>query len=413
MKKRYPLGPWCLLLLSLLQILSCQKLDPFETPQYPVPADRQIIEKHLNLPEEPYEYLSGFNTQLLGEEILMEGEETLIELGRVLFYETALSADGNISCASCHIQELAFADRSAFSQGVNGHFTDRNSFALGALPSLSTDYTDLAVHFYALDSFVLIPDIGTPVGVFWDERAEDFFVQMTETFENEKEMGIPVASIPERLSGLEYYPILFERAFRDDSITTPQAMTAILTFMNSIANTKSPYDLAAQEAISRNDSVSFFGDFASFTPEQNRGKQLFLANCAACHGSSIDIRLRGEGVKSTACNGLDQEYTDQGVGAFLENQALNGVFKIPSMRNISVSAPYMHDGRFRSLEEVLRHYSEGIQAHPNLDPLLKDEFGNPKRMNFSQEEMDALLAFFDTLKDEHLLTHEKWSNPFK
>lgn len=402
-------------LFSLLLIgLACTRLEPFVPPD-PSLSDEQILETYLHLPDEPFDYLSGFDTQIHGENILFQGGEAdpAITLGRVLFYEKALSADGKISCASCHQQELAFADGAAFSPGINGHATNRNTIALGS--NIFADEGYIGVHFFALDSSALIADGRFPPGLFWDARAENYSDQIKETLTNEKEMGITLESIPGRLSQLDYYPILFKKAFLSDTISVEHTLLALRYFIATIVNTNAPFDQAANEAIAENDSASFFGDFPSFTPEQNRGKQLFLTNCVSCHGASVNFRYAGPSLPShsAANNGLDIEYTDQGMGQHMEDIQLNGVFKVPGLRNITLTAPYMHDGRFQTLEEVLEHYSTGIQAHPNLDKRLIDEFGHPRKMKFSQQDIGDLLAFFETLKDDHLLIHEKWANPFK
>jgi cytochrome c peroxidase len=110
---------------------------------------------------------------------------------------------------------------------------------------------------------------------------------------------------------------------------------------------------------------------------------------------------------------LDLEYTDNGIGDLTGQASKNGLFKVPFLRNIEVTGPYMHDGRFETLEEVIDHYSNGIQAHENLAPQLKTPEGTPMKMNFSEEEKAALIAFLYTLTDESLSSDEKYADPFK
>ena len=113
-----------------------------------------------------------------------------------------------------------------------------------------------------------------------------------------------------------------------------------------------------------------------------------------------------------ANNGLDLVYTDNGRGEQTLSPADNGVFKIPFLRNISLTAPYMHDGRFATLEEVIDHYSQGIQAHPNLDHRLRSPNGAPVRFNFSSADKAALVAFLETLTDQEFITDHRFSDPF-
>ncbi|MEM7367535.1 MAG: cytochrome c peroxidase [Bacteroidota bacterium] len=394
-----------ILFFSALTLSACR--DSADQPY--TRAEEEILSQNLRLPLEPFVYPTSVQAMFFPEDGGSTGNLQQIALGRVLFYETSLSADGTISCASCHHQELAFSDNVAFSEGVHGNLTDRNSFPLGSFPTIMGVYNNNGEVGVPGDS--LNPSAR---GVFWDERAADLFEQMQETFENPKEMGIDVRTIPDRLEGLDYYPILFERAYGDGNgkITPVKTMEALQAFMQTFVNISSRYDHALGIAI--REGQDLLGDFSGLSPEENQGKRLFRANCASCHMVTLNFlhhETLGSG-KATACNGLDQTYTDKGVGQHSGNPELDGVFKIPALRNIAVTAPYMHDGRFGTLEEVIHHYNEGIQAHANLDPFLKDEQGEPKRLNLSQEEIDALLAFLNTLTNEDLLTHEKWADPF-
>ncbi|MEM7367534.1 MAG: cytochrome c peroxidase [Bacteroidota bacterium] len=422
MKKYAATFPIFPLLIVLFGLLACTEPDPFLIPNPPsdtYEAENQILAKTLNLPEAAFDYPSGFEVLSFPFESAAQANPHLATLGRVLFYEKALSADGTVSCASCHAQELAFSDNVAFSEGVYGNITDRNSFPLGSFPSLAGGYA-IPLNFFTPDSngqIVNNPDSLTLPGVFWDERAVDFHEQMTETLANEKEMGIDVGSIPDRLSKLEYYPILFQRAFNASARTpnTQNTLIALEAFMQSFVNLRSPFDDALSASIMTNDTVAMLENFPSFTEEQNLGKQLFLANCGSCHASSLNFRFTQlqKTFRFSTCNGLDMQYQDKGVGDHSGDPEKDGFFKIPSLRNITETGPYMHDGRFATLEEVIQHYNQGIQPHRNLDPLLKDEFGQPLRLDLSQSDVDAMLAFFETLKDDNLLTHERWSDPFK
>ena len=122
--------------------------------------------------------------------------------------------------------------------------------------------------------------------------------------------------------------------------------------------------------------------------------------------------LRFSNFQTLANNGLEKESTDRGFGAITGDINNDGMFKIPSLRNIELTGPYMHDGRFATLDEVLEFYSHGIQEHKNLDHALKDEFGNPLKLNFSEIEKQALIAFLGTLTEMSELKHSKFSDPW-
>jgi cytochrome c peroxidase len=151
--------------------------------------------------------------------------------------------------------------------------------------------------------------------------------------------------------------------------------------------------------------------FANFTTEENRGREVFLTpnlgGCAACHGSETFTAPQEKN------NGLDLVTTDRGFGAVVNNTALDGHFKVTSLRNVELTAPYMHDGRFATLEQVVDHYSSGVRNHPNLSPQLRLPNGLPRQANLSVADKAALVAFLKTLTDKTVATEIKYSNPFK
>ena len=148
--------------------------------------------------------------------------------------------------------------------------------------------------------------------------------------------------------------------------------------------------------------------FANYTAQENQGKQLFfgVARCAQCHGTET---FTSAGPKN---NGLDLVYTDNGIGTIVGNPLQNGLFKAPSLRGIALSAPYMHDGRFSTLEQVVEHYDSGVKAHPNLSPQLRDPNGMPHILHLTAQEKAALVAFLNTLTDTGIASDEKYANPF-
>ncbi|MCT4623521.1 MAG: c-type cytochrome, partial [Schleiferiaceae bacterium] len=174
----------------------------------------------------------------------------------------------------------------------------------------------------------------------------------------------------------------------------------------SMISYQSPYDEGRAQANTAQQP------FPTFTQEENRGKQVFfspnLGGCAVCHGTEAFI---APGPRS---NGLDATITDAGVGGNTGNPNQQGLFKTPSLRNVAARPPYMHDGRFATLEEVVEHYNSGVQMSPNLHPALIDPNNNtqPKRLNLSEADKAALVAFLRTLDDNAMMTDEKFSDPF-
>lgn len=312
-------------------------------------------------------------------------------LGRVLFYDTQLSITGEKSCASCHLQSAAFSDVNAFSEGINGQLTKRNSQALAATPSFESSYG-------SADNF------SNFVGFFWDERANSITQQSAETIENTIEMGHDLENLAAQLRNQEMYRILSTKAFRTPDLTSNRILTALEAFTNSIVSGSSRFDRLTDQ--------QFFGASVNSEPVwtlvEERGRLLYNQHCANCH--SFDMSFPA---KAFANNGLDLVSDDKGKGEVSNRPEDMAVFKVPFLRNIELTAPYMHDGRFETLEEVIDHYSENIQPHVNLDFELEDDLGQPKQMNFSEEDKAAIIAFLRTTTDDRLPFEERLSDPFK
>lgn len=317
---------------------------------------------------------------------------TKATLGRVLFYDKALSEDGKISCGSCHKQERAFADDARFSTGIYGRSTDRNSLALGTFASFSGEYGSDG-----------LPGASS---LFWDLRADNTHLQIESTMANEKEMGLRMDEVIQRIKGKRHYEILFEKAFSTKKVEGDMVLSAIEAFMQGMTTANSKFDHMQQGFTNGSNSTPVV-----LTDMENRGLKLFAANCASCHGKSINM-LTQVPQQVAANNGLEKESFDRGVGEVTGISESDGLFKIPSLRNIILTGPYMHDGRFQTLEEVLDFYSVGIQPHKNLGPELRDEHGQPRKFNFSEDDKQALIAFFKTLTDMSELSHSKFSDPW-
>ncbi len=183
-------------------------------------------------------------------------------------------------------------------------------------------------------------------------------------------------------------------------------LEALGVFMNSIRSSTSKFDDAAKNSFDPTE------DFLLFSSFENQGKRIFMDNCQNCHNQSLESNNFFHESIRTANNGLDIVYTDKGAGEFNTSPDALAIFKVPGLRNIELSDPYMHDGRFATLEDVVDFYSEGIQNHVNLHPLLKNGNGSPKKFNFTEVEKDALVQFLKTLTDDEMVNEPKWSDPF-
>lgn len=317
-------------------------------------------------------------------------------LGRVLFYDPQLSINNSVSCASCHEQSKAFADGFTGSIGFGGKVTPRNSMAI-LNASISNN-------------------------LFWDSRVQSLPQLILEPIQNHIEMGMEDLDIlTKKLAASDYYPDLFEKAYGSQEVTKNRIADAVSQFLGAMKSVDSKFD----KGINNN--------FSNFSSMERLGFTLFHSaknNCASCHngsnfsapdgpggeygggdsftidneGNIIDFNGGGTGRAGTTNIGLDLVTKDEGRG--------DGNFRIPSLRNVGLTAPYMHDGRFSTLAEVVEHYNSGVQAHPNLDNKFKNEDGTIKRLNMTSVEKQALVAFLHTLTDESLITDQRFSNPF-
>lgn len=307
-------------------------------------------------------------------------------LGRVLFYDNKLSANGTVSCASCHQAAHGFSDPKILSTGFAGGTTARHSMTL------------INSRWYQRGRF------------FWDERAATLEEQVLMPFQDTVEMGLTLQQLDSIVSAQSYYPDLFTNAFGDSDINTDRISKALAQFVRSIVSYSSKYDIGRAQVLGPGPN------FPNFTSEENLGKQLFLQTipngggaCFGCHTTEAFISAN----PGPQNNGLDLTTTDQGAGAtFPNNPIFDSRFKTSSLRNIEQTAPYMHDGRFATLEEVVEHYNSGIQAHPTLSPALTDTNGDPVQLNFTSSEKAALVAFLKTLTDSTLIDDIRFSDPF-
>lgn len=274
-------------------------------------------------------------------------------LGRQLFYDPILSRDGSVACGSCHQQFAAFA-----------HLDHRVSHGIGGINGKRNTP--------ALFNLAWQPEL------MWDGAVHHLELQPVAPISNPLEMGSSVALAVDKLRGDAHYPALFARAFGSPGIDSQRLLRALAQFTGTLVSADSRYD-------------RYVRGEAQFTPQERAGLATFRARCAACHREPLftDFSYRN--------NGLDAAPQDAGRAAVSGRAEDYGRFRVPSLRNVALTAPYMHDGRYDTLAQVLDHYASGIQHSPTLDPLLGQ--GLP----LSADERAGLLAFLDTLTDDHFI----------
>ncbi len=362
------------ILSALLALSSCKKDPP-------------IIEEYAEYDATPYQ-LIYHNHTLPIPNLPADNPLTVqkVALGRMLFYEKSLSKDGTMACVTCHVQADGFSDRRRFSEGLDGTLGDRQAMAV----------VNLA---------------WNENGFFWDGRADILRHQALLPIQNPIEMDETLANViskldKKRLHGLQkIYQSQFIRAFEDGAINELNISLALEAFMLSVVSDDSKYDrfLAGKTTLTDAEErgrVLFFGEYNEFFPETSG------ADCAHCHsGNNFENDLY-------ANNGLDTdaEFTDLGQYIVTEDNADKGKFKITTLRNIAVTAPYMHDGRFETLEEVVNHYNTGIHSSSTLDPALASTMGTG--LMLTAEDISDLIAFLHTLTDETFLNNPAYKAPF-
>lgn len=310
-----------------------------------------------------------------------------IKLGRMLFYDPILSADSSQSCASCHQQSLSFTDNKRYSVGVDGIAGTRNAMPLFNMAWQSS--------------------------FFWDGRAATLEQQALEPVENPIELHEAWPNVIEKLKRHPQYPRLFYEAFGIKEFTKEHAAKAMAQFIRTMVSANSRYD--------KHKRGELFGTGREFTDEEERGMEIFFSpaspsggggDCFHCHGNELfaDIsptgQFRNNGLTETAdING----FPDKGRGAITGNPQHNGLFKVPSLRNIALTPPYMHDGRFQTLDEVIEFYNSGVKNSPTVDPvMIHPGFTG---LNLSADEKAALKAFLLTLTDEEFIQNPDFSKP--
>jgi cytochrome c peroxidase len=310
--------------------------------------------------------------------------EAGIELGRFLFYDPILSRDSTVSCASCHHQELAFTDGVAVSVGIDGRLSKRSAMSL------------VNVGFYNN-------------GFFWDGRTPGLESQSLHPIEDPLEMDFTLEEVEARLQAHPDYPARFRRAFgisNSSEVTIDLLAKAIAQFERTIVSVNSKFDYANWD---RGVETQFFSN------SELRGKILFTSEpqdqsdahpaCSHCHTGPLMT------TNEYLNNGLTEafspsDFPDPGLGAITDKALDYGKFRVPTLRNIELTAPYMHDGRFQTLEEVLDHYRSGGHYSDNVD-------ANIQPFPLTEQEKEDLLAFLRTMTDTILINNPDFSSPFK
>ncbi|MCH2043547.1 MAG: c-type cytochrome [Saprospiraceae bacterium] len=304
-----------------------------------------------------------------------------MDLGRHLFYDKKLSGDNSMACGNCHLQENAFTDPNQFSVGIHQMSGRRNSMAL----------FNIAYH---------------RDGFFWDGRVANLRSQVLMPIEDPLELDADLDAVIIKLEADPMYVEKFTAAFGDEEITRERIGLALEQFGFSIISKDSKYD-------------QYLQGLASLTASEERGRQLFFtehrpndpdnsgADCFHCHGGALFTN------NLFMDNGLDTIFgtdTDKGLYEFTNSTFDIGKFKVPSLRNIEHSGPYMHDGRFTTLEEVVEHYNSGSVESPNLDPNMHAIVDHG--LGLSEQDKTDLVAFLKTLSDDVLRTNPEYASPF-
>lgn len=310
-------------------------------------------------------------------------------LGKHLFYDKKLSLDNTISCNSCHLQQFAFTDGLKKSVGVGGKIGTRNAMSLANLVFL-------------------------PKKFFWDGRSSSLEHQAIFPILDSIEMNQTMENVISKLKSDNNYAVLFRNAFGSSEITSAKILNALAQFERTLISTNSKYDkyLRGEYAMTEQEKLGL--KLFYIHPDGNAIPAIRGANCGDCHTGTLqtDNNLRNNGLDK---NSNLTDFGFQNVTGFASDK---GKFRLPSLRNIDLTAPYMHDGRFSTLQEVLEHYNEHViyGASANTDNLMlaSNSPGSlPQNLNLSPTEVDAIIAFLKTLTDTDFINNPEFKSPFK
>ena len=388
-----------------ITIFSCKKNAQLSTATYSATP---------NLPSTPYPYWSKNRV-----------DSNVATLGRVLFYDRRLSVNNAVACGSCHLQSRAFADYQQFSTGFDGRKTRRNSIAIQNIVGFFNDFNNTGVP--ATSNQI------TSLNLFWDGRQNNLSNMVGNPINNHIEMHMDdMNALCTRLQATSFYPDLFQKAFGSSTVSRENIAFALEAFVQCLQTNNSKFD----KSLSFNTMTGQQQIPQPLTAIEQQGLNAFTStyNCNACH--QISQTGYSNSFNEFANIGLDVSYTDNGRGEITGNASDNGSFKVPNLRNIELTAPYMHDGRYNTLEEVIDHYSHNIQPNRYLSATLRDLNGvsiktiispinvfteidttglyqaPPQQKNITDADKKALVAFLKTLTDLDFITNPMYSNPF-
>lgn len=362
-----------LLFFCVVFVVSCDLFDKKKNEAI-VPVDTTKYNP------EKYVFDIPFYLGTLEEPISNPTTKQGVELGRHLFFDTRLSIDNTVSCGTCHRQNHAFADDILFSKGVQNRLGKRQS-----MPIMNLAF---------LDS-----------GFFWDGRAKSLEHQVLFPIEDHLEMDNNIENVVSKLKNDAKYKKMFFAAFGTDTVKPELIYNAIAQFERTMLSLNSKYDRYYQ------------GTYV-FTSDEKKGLDLFYqhpfpergirgGNCGDCHSGFLqtDENFRN--------NGLDSIFNDLGRYNHTQKSIDKGKFRVPSLRNIALTAPYMHDGRFNTLEEVLDHYSDHFSRASTTDPLIlaASNNRNGKTLALTAEEKRLIIVFLNTLTDSTFIKNTAFSKP--
>ncbi|CCG99993.1 cytochrome c peroxidase [Fibrella aestuarina BUZ 2] len=336
---------------SCLWLMGCQPTEPAAQPEV-------LFQQPANFPKPVYALDQNQPT------------EAGFRLGRALFYDGLLSRDGSIACVECHNQAYAFTHHQHdVSHGIDNRVGTRNSLPLQNLAWQSS--------------------------FFWDGGVHDLDLVPIAPIENPVEMDEQSTNVIAKLRKSPKYPPLFKAAFGTDDINGPRFLQALSQFMLTLVSANSRYDKWVRKEPG-----------GTLTDDELAGLTVFRAKCSGCHAGELftDNSFRNNGL-------FIQGSQDLGRAHVTERAQDRYRFKVPSLRNVEKTLPYMHDGRFYSLEAVMNHYADNVQPTENLDPLLQPAGQAKPGIALTTNEKRQLIAFLKTLTDDQFLRDSRFVEP--